>query len=295
MTTSRAHVERNEEDNVEQEISLQAPPQVPIVPIGENVNNEKVRLVFLMLSQVMTDHLSRVVVAPVNSVKTRAILRVRDFRRMNPPEFNGSKEGEGHQEMKSRREGGVSFLSTQGGCSSFVYGKKWRMAMLYYDMNTSHLGFFSLQIEKEKLEEGLRERKRLRIEDEKSSLERSFGQDFSKFLPKFSGERVSNPKPKTGSNSESVLLKPTCKIYGRNNYGRCLAGMEGYYCCGRGDHKIRDCPVLTTRGRERKKSRSDALQARGEQECPPNVATGMCFMLTFILVVLVFCDLINWT
>uniref|UniRef100_M1DRU6 Gag-pol polyprotein n=1 Tax=Solanum tuberosum TaxID=4113 RepID=M1DRU6_SOLTU len=44
MTTSRAYVERNEEDNEEQEVPLQAPPQAPVVPIGEYVSNEKIRL-----------------------------------------------------------------------------------------------------------------------------------------------------------------------------------------------------------------------------------------------------------
>uniref|UniRef100_M1DUD9 Uncharacterized protein n=1 Tax=Solanum tuberosum TaxID=4113 RepID=M1DUD9_SOLTU len=38
------------------------------------------------------------------------------------------------------------------------------------------------------------------------------------------------------------------------------------------DHKIRDCLVLGTRGKERKKIRFDALQTRCGQEYPPNVA-----------------------
>jgi len=48
MTTSRAHVERNEGDKVEQEVPLQA----PIVPIGEYVSKEKIRYHFLLLAPV---------------------------------------------------------------------------------------------------------------------------------------------------------------------------------------------------------------------------------------------------
>lgn len=38
VTTTRAYVERNKEDNEEQEVPLQAPSQALIEPIGENVS-----------------------------------------------------------------------------------------------------------------------------------------------------------------------------------------------------------------------------------------------------------------
>ncbi|WMV58090.1 hypothetical protein MTR67_051475 [Solanum verrucosum] len=345
MTTSRAYVERNEEDNMEQEVPLQAPPQAPISPIGENVTNEEVRSAFLMLAQVMKTLVSQEVVAPVNPIIGRAILRMRDFGRMNHRVFYGSKERDGPKEFidevsKARlvgrglieweefksafldrffplemretlvlefinlRQGDMSveeyalrfnqlsryvpiLVSDPRSLSNFVsglsdlVGNKFRMAMLDHDIIFFRLGIFALQIEKKKLGERLRERKRLGMEDENSSLKRFFGQGSSKFLPMSCGERVSNPKPQRGSNSESVLLKPTCKICGRKHYGRCLADMEGCYGCGGSGHKMRDCPVLAARVRERKKIRSDFLQARGEQECPPNVAPGVSCLFLF--------------
>jgi len=78
------------------------------------------------------------------------------------------------------------------------------------------------------------------------------------------------------------VIRPTCARCGKKHDGKYLAGTKDCYGCGGSDHKIRDWPVLATRGRERKKIRSDALQVRGEQECPPNVALGICFMLNYI-------------
>uniref|UniRef100_M1DEG7 Polyprotein n=1 Tax=Solanum tuberosum TaxID=4113 RepID=M1DEG7_SOLTU len=67
--------------------------------------------------------------------------------------------------------------------------------------------------------------------------------------------------------------------------GKCLAGTKGCYSCGGSDNKMRDCPILMARGREKKKTRSDALQARGEQEFPPNVAPGLgCMVIRRLLV-----------
>ncbi|XP_049389620.1 uncharacterized protein LOC125853901 [Solanum stenotomum] len=171
------------------------------------------------------------------------------------------------------------------GMSKFVSGlselvvKECRMAMFEHNMYISCLVVYAFEIDQKKLKERLREKKRVRIDDDSSSLGRFSGQGPSKFFPRFSEERVSNPKPQRGRNSEFVLLKPTCNICGRKHYGRCLAGMEGCYGCGGSDHKMRDCSILTARGKERKKIRFNALQARGEQECPPNVAPDMCFML----------------
>uniref|UniRef100_M1DJ70 Gag-pol polyprotein n=1 Tax=Solanum tuberosum TaxID=4113 RepID=M1DJ70_SOLTU len=65
ITTTRANARRNEEDNEEQEVPLQAPSQALIDPLLENA--------------------------------THAEFRVRDFARMNPPEFYDSKVEEDPQ------------------------------------------------------------------------------------------------------------------------------------------------------------------------------------------------------
>lgn len=54
-------------------------------------------------------------------------------------------------------------------------------------MNFTRLVVYAFEIVKKKLEERLKEKKRVRTDDEHFSLGRSFGQDSSKILPKFSG------------------------------------------------------------------------------------------------------------
>ncbi|XP_049386015.1 uncharacterized protein LOC125850144 [Solanum stenotomum] len=132
-------------------------------------------------------------------------------------------------------------------------------------------------------------------DDGNSSHERSDGHGRPKYrqkfcrhdssnAPKYSEDRVSNPKPQ-GISSES--LWPTCARCGKRHEGRCLAGMKGWFRCGESCHKMRNFPKIKAKGREGKqvhpsgsdgnsprKNRFYALQARGDKECPPDVTNG---------------------
>ena len=99
---------------------------------------------------------------------------------------------------------------------------------------------------------------------------------------------MSTPKSQGLSGSGSYMFKSTCVRYGKKHSGKCLANTKGCYGCGKSDHKMRHCLVRKITRKERNKIRSDARQDRVEQEYPSNVATGMCFMLTSIPVILVF-------
>ncbi|WMV49832.1 hypothetical protein MTR67_043217 [Solanum verrucosum] len=102
-----------------------------------------------------------------------------------------------------------------------------------------------------------------------------------KVPPRFSKERVCNPKSQ-GKGSGSLF--PNCARCVKRHEGKCLADREGCYSCGKSGHKMRDCPMLMTKGREGKQvppsglvtrspnqDRLYALQTHGEQERSPNV------------------------
>lgn len=95
--------------------------------------------------------------------------------------------------------------------------------------------------------------------------------------PRCSEERVSNPKPRRRRGSKSLLTIPTCARCVKRHEDRCLGGTEGCYGCGDNGYKMRYCPVLRARGRERNQLESYFLQAKNDQVWPPYVTIDMYF------------------
>ncbi|XP_049378133.1 uncharacterized protein LOC125842894 [Solanum stenotomum] len=147
---------------------------------------------------------------------------------------------------------------------------------------------------------------------------RSGGRGRSRFRQKFSGQgsssapsspnnyRVSNPKPQGDGNRPSM---PTCAKCGRNHEGKCLAGSNSCFGCGKTDQKIRNCPSVAknegdTRRRGQpypssgpscsgasapKKNCFYAVQTRGDQENSPDEVT--CMLKFFLIDVYALLDL----
>ena len=46
--------------------------------------------------------------------------------------------------------------------------------------------------------------------------------------------------------------KPTCENCGKKQYGECLLGTESCFGCGKDGNKVRDCTMITSRGRDGK-------------------------------------------
>ncbi|KAH0661387.1 hypothetical protein KY284_026318 [Solanum tuberosum] len=171
----------------------------------------------------------------------------------------------------------IEFTNLRAKMSKFISGvskmvvKECRTAMFIHDMDISRLIEDAQQIKEEKLREKSREVKRAKTGD-----------------GNLMQDRVSDPKPQEGNGSGSLLSMSTCTKCVRKHDGKCLAGTDGCYGCGKSGHKIRDFPVITDKGREGKLATPSgsgshapkqnhfyALQTRGEQESSPNVVTSM--------------------
>ncbi|WMV33180.1 hypothetical protein MTR67_026565, partial [Solanum verrucosum] len=130
--------------------------------------------------------------------------------------------------------------------SRFVMGisnlveEECRTTMLHDDMNISRLMVYAQSIEESKLKRKNREIKRVRS-DEK-------GQPwFKKRAP--NQDSSSTPKVKQEKGGGALISKPTCTTCGKRHYGKCLAGTNGCYGCGKNDHQVKDCPTLMDKGR----------------------------------------------
>lgn len=88
MTTWRAYVRRSAGENVESEAPLQT-SLIPANHYADQVTNAVLRDAFWVFSQAMTAQDNIQVVFLMNPNMGTTTSRVRDFTRMNPPEFNG--------------------------------------------------------------------------------------------------------------------------------------------------------------------------------------------------------------
>ncbi|TMW97372.1 hypothetical protein EJD97_005671, partial [Solanum chilense] len=71
--------------------------EFPMVPL--EMTNDEVREALITLARALTTHVNMGIGPRVNVVETTMTSRLRDFVRMNPPIFLGSKVGEDPQEF----------------------------------------------------------------------------------------------------------------------------------------------------------------------------------------------------
>ncbi|XP_049365739.1 uncharacterized protein LOC125830604 [Solanum verrucosum] len=165
-------------------------------------------------------------------------------------------------------------------------------------MDISCLMVHAEQIEGEKLKGKYIETKRVKTGDGNFSHARSDGhvrprfqqrfsfQGYSNAPPKVYKDKVSSPKPEEGNGSGSSLPMFSCIMCGKKHEGKCITDTDGCLRFGKSGLKMRDFPMLTTKGREGKQAlysgsssnapkqnQLNALQTRGEQEGSPDVVT----------------------
>ncbi|KAK4737486.1 hypothetical protein R3W88_001183 [Solanum pinnatisectum] len=210
--------------------------------------------------------------------------RLRDFTRINPPMFFGSKVNEDPQEFleednRAIRAGPINwevfkkaFLDRffprekrEANVDQFVMGvsdsikEECHAAMLHENMDISRLMVYAQQVEETRLSKKNREVKWARTDDGNSSKGMFEGQSGPKFKKRFSNQsssnapknnkdRLSNPTPQGGKRGGSSMERPTCAKCGKKHERKCLAGLGVCYGCGKCGHQLNDCPTRTTKG-----------------------------------------------
>ncbi|XP_055802119.1 uncharacterized protein LOC129871240 [Solanum dulcamara] len=200
-------------------------------PVLDQVTDEEFRTAITMLAHIVANQGE---MAPQNMITPAS--RVRNFTKMNPPEFHGLKGDEDPQDFVYEV---YKIMDIKGNSAE----------------EKAEMEAYLLR-EGEKLEERrIREAKRARFEDGFSNAKT--GEDNGRFQqgqilqfqgsPQTSGQRfdkdrVSYPKGQGGDVNVSGTTLLTCTKCKRNHGGRSLMGTGACFGCGKIGHKVSKCP-----------------------------------------------------
>ncbi|KAK4721400.1 hypothetical protein R3W88_011633 [Solanum pinnatisectum] len=140
--------------------------------------------------------------------------------------------------------------------------------MLNNDMNISRLMVYAQSIKDSKLKGVNQDLKRGRPNEQgQPRLEKGAPNQDSTSAPKVNQEK--------GGGSQ--FSKPTCTTCGKRHYGKCLAGTNGCYGCGKMTTRRREAKQASLSGSDLdapKRNRFYALQANKDKEANSDEGTG---------------------
>ncbi|XP_049345090.1 uncharacterized protein LOC125809515 [Solanum verrucosum] len=184
------------------------------------MTNEEIRKAFLSLACAMTTQENIYVRPRVNAIESTVASRLRDFTRINPPTFFGSKIDKDPQ----------NFIDE-------VF--KIVDAMGVTPKEKAELASYQLKDVPQVWFEQWRDERPIKADPI----------DWGVFKTAFL-ERVSNPKHQKGNGGGSTFERPRCATCGKQHLGKCLAGTDECFGCGNKGHKMRDFPTLKEKGKE---------------------------------------------
>ncbi|WMV59002.1 hypothetical protein MTR67_052387 [Solanum verrucosum] len=193
-----------------------------------------------------------------------SVTSIRNFTRMNPAKFHGSKVEEDPQEF-------IDEIYKILGIMGFFMVEKVELAT-YQLKCCSTIGM-----------------KRVRFSEHGRPQFRKkfFGQGSSNAAtPKLKKYRMPNPKPQGSGDNESSI--PMCSRCGTKRDDKCLAGTDCCFGGGKSGLKVKDCQLQASKGKDgRKVQPSDSslddprqdkfyvFQTRQNHEGSPDVVTAM--------------------
>ncbi|XP_049357496.1 uncharacterized protein LOC125822156 [Solanum verrucosum] len=211
--------------------------EVPVVPPA--MTNEEITVDFLTLARAMTAQDNRDVGPTVNANENMAASRLRDFVRMNPPIFLGSRIGE---DLKGFLDEIYKIVNAMGVSSR---EKAELPSYQLKEVAQIWLVVYAQSIKESKMTRVRKDLKKGRYEDQGQPRvkKRAPNQDFS-----------SAPKVNHEGGGGSQIAKPTCSTCGKKHFGKCLSGTSGCYGCVKNDHKVINCPNNVSKGMKAKEA-----------------------------------------
>ncbi|XP_049358616.1 uncharacterized protein LOC125823265 [Solanum verrucosum] len=233
------------------------------------MSEAEVRLALLMLAQVvttqsraMTAQANRDVGTYVNPNVNYTDFRLRDFVKMNPPKFLGSKVGEDPQEFVDEINRPVeagpidwevfkeAFIDRffprelrDAKVEEFINLRKGSMSVQEYALKFTQLSKYAPSMVADP-----RDGMSRFVTGLMGKADKSLNKGISVKIPPIP------PRSNQEKGSGSPFPNPTCTKCGHKHHGKWLVGTDGCNGCGKSDHQVKNCPTLSAKGIEAKQA-----------------------------------------